>query len=169
MSRKFLQSFAVLVLTPLLLTGGVDRPAPSTLERTEAVLADFAGVLAGCGTTTCSTAGCLGSAHSALANGGPDKGPYHGCIVTQMACSYHGCAIDFGGMPMVDELSRLLPTLDRSSLLRLQQGHEDSLLLSVNPQRRAVQLMGCSGLVVLSIPLTEAQADELIQSTGGGG
>lgn len=159
MFRQFLRIFALLGLMPLLLSAGVDRATPTMLETTEAVLATFAGGLAGCGTTNCST--CPSGQLVVQNPGGTDKGPYHNCIVTELGCSYHDCGFDPGGMAMVDELSRLLPTLDGSSLLRLQEGH-DGLVLVVNPGRRAVQLLGCNGLVVRSIPLTASQTDQLI-------
>lgn len=148
---------SLMALTPLLLVVGADYPTPTSLERAEVLLTEFVAMTAGCGTTTCGE--CIGTPHFVTqTSGGESKGPYHNCIGTEMGCEYHACG-ETGGMAMISDLSRVLPRLNAQDLSKLQEP-DDAFL--VNRERGAVRLTGCGGLVVLTLPLSQAQADQLL-------
>lgn len=84
--------------------------------------------------------------------GGGFLGANHGCM-TSSSCSYHRCTPT--EEEDLEQLVELLPTVAPADLQGLA-GEEVGLV--INAERGALQLVGCEGLVLVSVPFSEEQA-----------
>jgi len=97
--------------------------------------------------------------HETTGSGTTAEGPYHDCGYNTLGCDWHEERC--GGGPTrrgIAELEKLIPSLDGNSVLGFVQSTET---LTLNLDRRAVQVLGCGGDVVLSVNLTPTQELEL--------
>ena len=89
---------------------------------------------------------------------GNDDGEVHSCAGGS-GCRDHNCNPNYTMAP--DDLRTLIetvPSIPAKTLIAIDQA-ETNLL--VNRDRRAVQVIGCEGLVLASVELTQAQQREL--------
>lgn len=98
--------------------------------------------------------------------GGNDGGEKHSCAFSMNGCGDHTCNGEVTSARELQELDALLPRVDGARLLRLEQ--RQRAVLSINQVRRAVQVLGCDGKVILSLGLTEGQIEEYVQAVAKG-
>jgi hypothetical protein len=143
------------------------RPAHSvSLGRAQTLLASLGSVMV-C-PTDCQYACSYPLDHSNYASQvGHNQGEQHTCAASLNACGDHTCGPDGpsgdDGMALLRDLAVQLEDLGFQSLLSLES---QSNRIFVNFDRRSIQVLGCHGRVMLSIPLTEAQTEELTLSRG---
>ena len=85
-------------------------------------------------------------------------GSRHGCGFNTLSCGWHAGFCHVEG-PVMGELQKLIPSLDGDGIRYFVESTE---AFTLNLDRRAVQILGCGGKVVLSMNLTPEQELELI-------
>ena len=89
---------------------------------------------------------------------GNDGGELHACV-GDAGCSAHQCDPTFTLAPDdLRTLIQMIPAIPASTLADIGRTEANLLL---NQDRRAVQIMGCEGLVLASVELTPTQQREL--------
>jgi hypothetical protein len=97
--------------------------------------------------------------HKVKTNGEGAEGPSHDCGYNSGYCDWHEERC--GGDPerrRIAELQKLIPSLDGDGIRYLVESTE---AFTLNHDRRAVQVLGCGGDVVLSVNLTPTQELDL--------
>ena len=164
MTRTNRVTVLLLVTTSLAVAGfaGINVPDNGSVAIRVAQLLDYDA--AGCN-TNCEMGGCKDATHNnASAVGGNDGGKEHnwcepgGC--SESGEHDHSCDRMAELVPpeALHELFELIPQIQTRQLLSMDR--EDPNLF-VNRRRKAVQVLGCEGLVLASIDLTPPQAATL--------
>ena len=124
---------------------------PSTFQQVEAHVGTYLANSTATCDLECSTA-CMGSAHKTEAGTGYSYGGHHDCIITVMACEYHRPCTPLSDVATaaLDELEGLVPQLPLHELRAIAASYEG---LDWSEELRSLQVTGCNGLVVASIPV----------------
>lgn len=105
----------------------------------------------------CVYAVCQAGEHAITGSGGeedeiPALGPAHSCGHPMGLCKDHACTT---AMQLnLEILHDLVPSLDSESIRDLVADSDQAV---VNPDRGALQVLGCGGAALLSIPLRSDQ------------
>jgi len=154
-ARLLVASFAIIVPLAFLAARGLE-PEVSVRARIGSILATLP-ALDQCW-TRCTTDGCTGQDHRNYWGVGSDDGPVHTCGSNEGGCAWHReqCTKQEG--PPIGQLQKLIPSLDGDGIRYFLESTE---ALTLNTDRRAIQLLGCDGEVILSVNLTPTQELEL--------
>ena len=138
-------------------TGTAGSPVDPDMETMVLTLLDYD---ASSCTTNCELSPCTGmGAHlNESTPFGNDGGELHACV-GGAGCSAHNCNPNYTLAPDdLRTLIQLIPSISAETLTAIDRVDTN---LFLNPGRRAVQIMGCEGLVLASVELTPAQQREL--------
>lgn len=148
--RLLLASFVIIVPLAFLAARGLESEA-SVRARVGSILATLP-TLSDC-SSQCTTSDCEGSDHENHAGGTTHGGSRHGCAYNPGGCARHQefCTKD---APPIGQLQKLIPSLDGEGIRYFVRSTE---AFTLNLDRRAVQVLGCGGNVILSLNLTPTQ------------
>ncbi len=151
---------AVLVASSTLSVAWTDTPGDPDDPDMETMVLTLLDYDASSCSTNCELSPCSGAgAHlNESTPYGNDGGELHACV-GGAGCSAHQCDPTYTLAPDdLRTLIQMIPSIPASTLASIGRAEANLLL---NQDRRAVQIMGCEGLVLASVELTPAQQREL--------
>lgn len=151
--RLLLVSFVIIVPLAFLAARSLESEA-SVRARVGSILATLVWDCSQTCTWNCDTSGY----HEVEDEGVGAERPVHECGYNSGGCTWHEERCGEPGRRGTAELQKLIPSLDGDGIRYLAESIE---AFTLNLDRRAVQVLGCGGDVVLSVNLTPVQESQL--------